>query len=842
MESSGFFNSKNKDRVYLAEVFAEYFASFIGNGVFPNPSTGLQVKAAEPNSMEIVISPGRAFINGYWYKLDEERRITLNNADGRLNRYDSIVLTLSKADRNILVFAKTGEAESTPYIPGVVRDEDTYELRLAHVSVKAGATKISNFDIVDDRLDAEVCGIVTGVVEQVDTTTLYNQIQADLAEFKDVSKADIAKWFNDSKADFESWFQSIQDKLGDDPATSLQQQVDNLNSAFAGGDLEVSNGTEQLFVRGIGDRISGFVIDGKTVQEGSGDPSPTNKRPIKGVGKKMVALDVTSSMNWYSQDKEHLYFEAVLSSSVPVPLAISAAEAKNNQFSNVGEIGNADSATADTKILIYVRNVESKTYIRMGGPDFATLEGFKSYLNSANAKIWYVPDDESQATGVYTFAAVESGAYVAKEIELAGTLYDGDKVDARPVESGCNMKVVFDGSSDENWFESSSLANRFVLNLSSEVTASIVKGYGYCNKFWFVSDPQNRVGECTVDGNKNFFVNTEIDTVEEWRAELAKSPLVIWIRTSNYVEQNDIKVSIETHTRVLFEFDGSADENWVVESVTGGKRFSCKISVAVKTSDLTSGSTSDCNWLKISKNGGTYTVDDTYTISSSGYFFVRIAGVDSVESLRETLAQKPLQLLATLTTPTVYAHEPADMSAFKDIEGNMTISAEGLVTVAFKSVSDASTLQGKDAWDIVEEAQPDFKTGTNQLMPYGWINGEDVFRQVIELGPDDFIATSTTQWYPAEGGSSELLVTTAESKKEVLYTQVEILPMTCAMSVSSDGNGFRPLSCVRPGSLSYSMGVRYDKGTTGYKIVLDIGSFHLDSFSKFIFVFYYTTL
>ena len=45
MERSAFFNSINGDRRYKAEVFAEYFSSFIGNGVFPNPSTSLQVIA-----------------------------------------------------------------------------------------------------------------------------------------------------------------------------------------------------------------------------------------------------------------------------------------------------------------------------------------------------------------------------------------------------------------------------------------------------------------------------------------------------------------------------------------------------------------------------------------------------------------------------------------------------------------------------------------------------------------------------------------------------------------------------------------------------------------------------
>lgn len=36
-EKSSFFTSLNGDRKYKSSDFAEYFSTFIGNGVFPNP-------------------------------------------------------------------------------------------------------------------------------------------------------------------------------------------------------------------------------------------------------------------------------------------------------------------------------------------------------------------------------------------------------------------------------------------------------------------------------------------------------------------------------------------------------------------------------------------------------------------------------------------------------------------------------------------------------------------------------------------------------------------------------------------------------------------------------------
>ena len=53
MEKSSFFNSVSHDRTYKAEDWAEYFASFIGNGVFPVPSTGLQVVANDGMKLNV---------------------------------------------------------------------------------------------------------------------------------------------------------------------------------------------------------------------------------------------------------------------------------------------------------------------------------------------------------------------------------------------------------------------------------------------------------------------------------------------------------------------------------------------------------------------------------------------------------------------------------------------------------------------------------------------------------------------------------------------------------------------------------------------------------------------
>ncbi|MGO0931908.1 hypothetical protein ACTPED_19825, partial [Clostridioides difficile] len=88
MEKSFVFNSVNGDRRYKAEDFREYFASFIGNGVFPNPSSNLQVVDNNNNNMTITVKKGKGWINGAIYINTDDLVINIDPADGILNRID----------------------------------------------------------------------------------------------------------------------------------------------------------------------------------------------------------------------------------------------------------------------------------------------------------------------------------------------------------------------------------------------------------------------------------------------------------------------------------------------------------------------------------------------------------------------------------------------------------------------------------------------------------------------------------------------------------------------------------------------------------------------------------
>lgn len=248
MEKSSFFNSISGDRRYKAEEWAEYFASFIANGVFPNPSTGLQVLAS--NSMIITVNTGKAWINGYFYFNTSNLTITLDNADGVLNRIDRVVVRWDLQDRVISVQVKKGTYSATPSAAAIQRDADAYELVLADIYVGAGAVSVSQANITDQRLNSTLCGLVVGTVGELDTTAFsaqlqgwfelyqemsaeqYNNLKSYMNSLQIQSDADyiaLQEWFSNfqtaSNAQFQSWFETLQNTLDENTAANLYNQI-----------------------------------------------------------------------------------------------------------------------------------------------------------------------------------------------------------------------------------------------------------------------------------------------------------------------------------------------------------------------------------------------------------------------------------------------------------------------------------------------------------------------------------------------------------------------------------------------------------------------------------------
>lgn len=211
--TSGFFDAVdlgggNYDREYSAAVFAHYFSLLVKNGVFPDPSTGMQVKASSSPDMHVSVQPGSGWINGYYITVPEDSPevLTVPTANPSLSRIDSVIMGLNYVEREIQLYIKSGAVSASPSAVSLQRDNDLYEMELAQITVAAGVASISQANITDMRQNTSRCGIVKGTIDQIDTTDLFAQ-------------------YDDA---FQTWFADIQAQLSGDVATNLQNQINQL--------------------------------------------------------------------------------------------------------------------------------------------------------------------------------------------------------------------------------------------------------------------------------------------------------------------------------------------------------------------------------------------------------------------------------------------------------------------------------------------------------------------------------------------------------------------------------------------------------------------------------------
>lgn len=206
-EWSGFFDAHKVgdswDRTYLAEDFAKFFAPLIGNGIFAGKSNELQVFQDVPASMSVVLSSGQSWIEGYGYVNNSDLKILVDPADGALGRIDRIVNQWSSVDRRIRTVWKKGTPAVNPVAPPLRWDADYKELNICILDVSAGLSAITQDKIRDTRADSSVCGWVTGLIDQVDTSTLFAQWESAYE-----------KEFTEQKRAWEEFFKDIQLDLG----------------------------------------------------------------------------------------------------------------------------------------------------------------------------------------------------------------------------------------------------------------------------------------------------------------------------------------------------------------------------------------------------------------------------------------------------------------------------------------------------------------------------------------------------------------------------------------------------------------------------------------------------
>lgn len=132
------------------------------NGVFMMNADGSELQVIASNNMTLSVLPGGCHIEGTRGYEASKRDITISAAHPSLKRIDRIVIRMDDSDsvRGIEIYKKEGVPSTTPTAPELIRESNYYELALADVYVMPAATEITNNNIVDVRLDRELCGMV----------------------------------------------------------------------------------------------------------------------------------------------------------------------------------------------------------------------------------------------------------------------------------------------------------------------------------------------------------------------------------------------------------------------------------------------------------------------------------------------------------------------------------------------------------------------------------------------------------------------------------------------------------------------------------------------------------
>jgi len=213
------------DRTYNAQDFTNYLDLLVGSGVFPNPSTNLQVMAN--SGMNILVKAGAGWIEGHKMVNKTDYPLTLSASDVLNDRIDRIVFYVDYTSRSMGISVLEGTPAASPTAPNITRNESRLEYSLATVRVVKQSTAITQANITDTRPNSSVCGWVQGLIQQVDTSTLFNQWQAAYNQFFE----QLTAWQTEQEIAFQTWLDHLTEELKVDTYIEQYQKTVTLSQS-----------------------------------------------------------------------------------------------------------------------------------------------------------------------------------------------------------------------------------------------------------------------------------------------------------------------------------------------------------------------------------------------------------------------------------------------------------------------------------------------------------------------------------------------------------------------------------------------------------------------------------
>ena len=693
---------------YEAKDMGTYLATRT-RGVFSSDGN-LAVTPGE-SGLSVSVSPGLAWLkwSDYWGTAAlQEQALTLDldTADGALKRIDAIVCRLDKVNNRAEIVVKKGAPSSAPIVVPPVRDANYDELYIATVLIGAGVISISASAITDQRLNEEYCGLMRDGITGIPTASLHAQAQQILTELTAALNAQIVR----QSAEFDAWFDDLKGKLGEDPATALQLQVDNLNAAVVGDAFQASGTPVSIAYAGT-NRIASITAYGETPQDGTTE-APVALTGVDSVfvGGKNLLPKATKTQTIYG-----VTFTPNPDGSVSVSGTCAGNIATYNYADNLvpispNQVVYLSGASQLVKVVInektpsgaFVRNVLvdrgqgiSGTLTKQKEENilYATLQvqigdtpnlTIYPMLNLGKSPLSYEPYSGSitalpiprplhkadnsrdvcvtRVKSIYDKRIVidqNSAIVPSGEPSIVGTSrrFDIKVTDLPPTLSTSLGKL---------------LCNRLPQKKSSETYEQDVEGVSIQNDQYSQNNIQFRVHGCKTE-----------EAIKAW---LTDNPLIVYYQSTAYDGTNGLDVCLTEYQTGFVELDGTESnlehfpeyENLAINGV---------MSAGSTTAPNVYGTCMSSHFAMVPVGASPLPENTVFGQPKYNRIIIHTSKWNSLETARTYLAAQkaagtPVQIAYQLATPEVYATDPLD---FDNAEGPLVIMTGGEVKAAFKS-------------------------------------------------------------------------------------------------------------------------------------------------------------
>lgn len=693
---------------YEAKDMGTYLATRT-RGIFSSDGN-LAVTPGE-SGLSVSVSPGLAWLkwSDYWGTAAlQAQAITLNldAADGALKRIDAIVCRLDKVNNRAEIVVKKGAPSSAPIVVPPVRDANYDELYIATVLIGAGVISISASAITDQRLNEEYCGLMRDGITGIPTASLHAQAQQILTELTAALNAQIVR----QSAEFDAWFDDLKGKLGEDPATALQLQVDNLNAAVVGDAFQASGTPVSIAYAGT-NRIASITAYGETPQGGTTE-APVALTGVDSVfvGGKNLLPKATKTQTIYG-----VTFTPNPDGSVSVSGTCAGNIATYNYADNLvpispNQVVYLSGASQLVKVVInektpsgaFVRNVLvdrgqgiSGTLTKQKEENilYATLQvqigdtpnlTIYPMLNLGKSPLSYEPYSGSitalpiprplhkadnsrdvcvtRVKSIYDKRIVidqNSAIVPSGEPSIVGTSrrFDIKVTDLPPTLSTSLGKL---------------LCNRLPQKKSSETYEQDVEGVSIQNDQYSQNNIQFRVHGCKTE-----------EAIKAW---LTDNPLIVYYQSTAYDGTNGLDVCLTEYQTGFVELDGTESnlehfpeyENLAINGV---------MSAGSTTAPNVYGTCMSSHFAMVPVGASPLPENTVFGQPKYNRIIIHTSKWNSLETARTYLAAQkaagtPVQIAYQLATPEVYATDPLD---FDNAEGPLVIMTGGEVKAAFKS-------------------------------------------------------------------------------------------------------------------------------------------------------------